>query len=125
MQERSCLRAIALSSFRKLEEINVFLGITSKRPDGYHDLVSLFDFLKKLFTQATGFGDPIHPKSFEASKCRGESRFPAQVRTRVQKAVFQPILHHYDGPCSSGCQRTWLLDLFEEARTGYGEDEPI
>ncbi|EFJ18391.1 hypothetical protein SELMODRAFT_420282 [Selaginella moellendorffii] len=49
-RRRSCLRAMESSGSKKLE-INAFLGITSKRPDGYHDLASVFHFLKKLFTQ--------------------------------------------------------------------------
>ncbi|EFJ24245.1 hypothetical protein SELMODRAFT_26766, partial [Selaginella moellendorffii] len=77
--------------------------------------------------EATSFGGSnIDATAWEDKKCRGESRFPAQVRTRVRKAckaleedAFRPILHHYDGPKFrlqlSVPETLKLLDLFEEA----------
>ncbi|KAE8021328.1 hypothetical protein FH972_007229 [Carpinus fangiana] len=50
-------------------------------------------------------GSNIDPTAWEDKKCKGESRFPAQVRIRVRKLckaleedAFRPVLHHYDGP---------------------------
>uniref|UniRef100_A0A804NZY5 DCD domain-containing protein n=1 Tax=Zea mays TaxID=4577 RepID=A0A804NZY5_MAIZE len=42
----------------------------------------------------------IDPTAWEDKKCKGESRFPAQVRIRVRKLCkpLCPVLHHYDGP---------------------------
>ncbi|KAH9726048.1 VPS9 domain-containing protein [Citrus sinensis] len=56
--------------------------------------------------QAVSFGGSnIDPTAWEDKKCRGESRFPAQVRIRIKKIckpleedAFRPILYHYDGP---------------------------
>ncbi|ERN19637.1 B2 protein [Amborella trichopoda] len=56
--------------------------------------------------EATSFGGSnIDPTAWEDKKCKGESRFPAQVRIRVRKLckaldedAFRPVLHHYDGP---------------------------
>ncbi|KVH92815.1 Development/cell death domain-containing protein [Cynara cardunculus var. scolymus] len=55
---------------------------------------------------ATTFGGSnIDPTAWEDKKCKGESRFPAQVRIRIRKVckaleedAFRPVLHHYDGP---------------------------
>jgi len=76
--------------------------------------------------QAISFGGSnIDPTAWEDKKCKGESRFPAQVRIRVKKVckpleedAFRPILHHYDGPKFrlqlSVPETLALLDLFEE-----------
>jgi hypothetical protein len=56
--------------------------------------------------QAASFGGSnIDPTAWEDKKCKGESRFPAQVRIRIRKLckaleedAFRPVLHHYDGP---------------------------
>eukprot|EP00271_Cylindrocystis_brebissonii_P006777 TRINITY_DN19580_c0_g1_i1.p1 TRINITY_DN19580_c0_g1~~TRINITY_DN19580_c0_g1_i1.p1 ORF type:complete len:350 (+),score=41.17 TRINITY_DN19580_c0_g1_i1:324-1373(+) len=77
--------------------------------------------------EATSFGGSnIDPTAWEDKKSPGESRFPAQVRTRVRKRFrapldeshFRPILHHYDGPKFrlqlSIPETLQLLDLFEE-----------
>ncbi|KAG2710063.1 hypothetical protein I3843_04G007600 [Carya illinoinensis] len=76
--------------------------------------------------QAVSFGGSnIDPTAWEDKKCKGESRFPAQVRIRIKKKckpleedAFRPILHHYDGP-KFRLQLTvpealGLLDLFTE-----------
>lgn len=76
--------------------------------------------------QAVSFGGSnIDPTAWEDKKCRGESRFPAQVRIRVKKMCkpleedsFRPILFHYDGPKFrlqlSVPEALALLDLFKE-----------
>ncbi|KAF3440950.1 hypothetical protein FNV43_RR19236 [Rhamnella rubrinervis] len=76
--------------------------------------------------QAVSFGGSnIDPTAWEDRKCRGESRFPAQVRIRIKKNckpleedAFRPILHHYDGPKFrlqlSVPEALALLDLFKE-----------
>ncbi|OVA11022.1 Development/cell death domain [Macleaya cordata] len=76
--------------------------------------------------QAVSFGGSnIDPTAWEDKKCRGESRFPAQVRIRVKKKCkpleedsFRPILFHYDGPKFrlqlSVPEALALLDLFTE-----------
>ncbi|XP_034674616.1 B2 protein-like [Vitis riparia] len=76
--------------------------------------------------QAMSFGGSnIDPTAWEDKKCRGESRFPAQVRIRTKKKckpldedAFRPILYHYDGPKFrlqlSVPEALALLDLFEE-----------
>ncbi|MQM02524.1 hypothetical protein Taro_035299 [Colocasia esculenta] len=59
-----------------------------------------------MICQAASFGGTnIDPTAWEDKKCKGESRFPAQVRIRVRKIckaleedAFRPVLHHYDGP---------------------------
>ncbi|XP_038997966.1 B2 protein-like [Hibiscus syriacus] len=50
-------------------------------------------------------GSNIDPTAWEDKKCKGESRFPSQVRIRIRKLckaleedAFRPVLHHYDGP---------------------------
>lgn len=50
-------------------------------------------------------GINIDSSAWEDKKCKGESRFPAQVRIRIRKVckaleedAFRPVLHHYDGP---------------------------
>ncbi|CAN1273456.1 B2 protein [Linum perenne] len=56
--------------------------------------------------EATSFGGSnIDATAWEDKKCKGESRFPAQVKIRVRKVckpleedAFRPVLHHYDGP---------------------------
>lgn len=74
--------------------------------------------------EATSFGGSnIDPTAWEDKKCRGESRFPAQVRVRVRKMYkpleedsFRPVLYHYDGPKFrlqlSVPETLELLDLF-------------
>ncbi|XP_059451938.1 B2 protein-like [Corylus avellana] len=76
--------------------------------------------------QAVSFGGSnIDPTAWEDKKCKGESRFPAQVRIRIKKKckpleedAFRPILHHYDGPKFrlqlSVPEALALLDLFKE-----------
>ncbi|KAK9941521.1 hypothetical protein M0R45_007226 [Rubus argutus] len=76
--------------------------------------------------QAVSFGGSnIDPTAWEDKKCKGESRFPAQVRIRVKERckplkedAFRPILHHYDGPKFrlqlSVPEVLALLDLFKE-----------
>ncbi|XP_043719114.1 B2 protein-like isoform X2 [Telopea speciosissima] len=76
--------------------------------------------------QAMSFGGSnIDPTAWEDKKCRGESRFPAQVRIRIKRRckpleedAFRPILHHYDGPKFrlqlSVPEALALLDLFKE-----------
>lgn len=78
-------------------------------------------------TQAASFGGSnIDPTAWEDKKCKGESRFPAQVRIRVRKLCkaleedeFRPVLHHYDGPKFrlelSIPETLDLLDLCEQA----------
>nr|PNR38291.1 hypothetical protein PHYPA_021402 [Physcomitrium patens] len=81
------------------------------------------DLKRQLF--ASFGGSNIDPTAWEDKKCRGESRFPAQVRTRIRKQCkpleedsFRPVLHHYDGPKFrlqlSVPEAVELLDLFEE-----------
>ena len=77
--------------------------------------------------EATSFGGSnIDPTAWEDKKCKGESRFPAQVRIRVRKICkaleedsFRPVLHHYDGPKFrlelSVPETLDLLDLCEQA----------
>ncbi|KAI4375388.1 hypothetical protein MLD38_013266 [Melastoma candidum] len=77
--------------------------------------------------EATSFGGSnIDPTAWEDKKCKGESRFPAQVRIRVRKLckaldedAFRPVLHHYDGPKFrlelSIPETLDLLDLCEQA----------
>nr|PNR27644.1 hypothetical protein PHYPA_029796 [Physcomitrium patens] len=81
--------------------------------------------LHGIFEAASFGGSNIDPTAWEDKKCRGESRFPAQVRTRIRKQCkpleedsFRPVLHHYDGPKFrlqlSVPEAVELLDLFEE-----------
>ncbi|GMI98148.1 Asparagine-rich protein 2 [Hibiscus trionum] len=77
--------------------------------------------------EATTFGSSnIDPTAWEDKKCKGESRFPAQVRIRIRKLckaleedAFRPVLHHYDGPKFrlelSVPETLDLLDLCEQA----------
>ncbi|KAK1359372.1 DCD domain-containing protein [Heracleum sosnowskyi] len=77
--------------------------------------------------EASGFGSSnIDATAWEDKKCKGESRFPAQVRIRVRKIckaleedAFRPVLHHYDGPKFrlelSVPETLDLLDLCEQA----------
>ncbi|TQD90073.1 hypothetical protein C1H46_024388 [Malus baccata] len=71
-------------------------------------------------------GSNIDPTAWEDKKCKGESRFPAQVRIHVRKICkaleedsFRPVLHHYDGPKFrlelSVPETLNLLDLCEQA----------
>lgn len=76
--------------------------------------------------EATSFGGSnIDPTAWEDKKCKGESRFPAQVRIRIRKIckaleedAFRPVLHHYDGPKFrlelSIAETLSLLDLCEK-----------
>ncbi|KAF5958652.1 hypothetical protein HYC85_005877 [Camellia sinensis] len=61
--------------------------------------------LHGIFEAVSFGGSNIDPTAWEDKKCRGESRFPAQVRIRIRKLckaleedAFRPVLHHYDGP---------------------------
>ncbi|KAI9201082.1 hypothetical protein LWI28_017729 [Acer negundo] len=81
--------------------------------------------------QAVSFGrSNIDPTAWEDKKCKGESRFPAQVRVGIKKKckpleedAFRPVLYHYDGPKFrlqlSVPEAIALLDLFKE------EDRPL
>ncbi|XP_009597100.1 B2 protein-like [Nicotiana tabacum] len=82
--------------------------------------------LHGIFEAASFGGSNIDPTAWEDKKCKGESRFPAQVRTRVRKIckpleedAFRPVLHHYDGPKFrlelSIPETLDLLDLCEKA----------
>ncbi|CAJ2647568.1 unnamed protein product [Trifolium pratense] len=84
------------------------------------------DSLHGIFEAATFGGSNIDPTAWEDKKCKGESRFPAQVRIRVRKICkaleedsFRPVLHHYDGPkfCLelSVPETLDLMDLCEQA----------
>ncbi|KAL0395787.1 UNVERIFIED_CONTAM: B2 protein [Sesamum calycinum] len=64
-----------------------------------HQLHGIFEVCSNFW------GTNIDPTAWEDKKCKGESRFPAQVRIRVRKIckpleedAFRPVLHHYDGP---------------------------
>lgn len=82
--------------------------------------------LHGIFEAASFGGSNIDPTAWEDKKCKGESRFPAQVRTCVRKIckpleedAFRPVLHHYDGPKFrlelSIPETLDLLDLCEKA----------
>ncbi|GKV26165.1 hypothetical protein SLEP1_g35513 [Rubroshorea leprosula] len=82
--------------------------------------------LHGIFEAACFGGSNIDPTAWEDKKCKGESRFPAQVRIRVRKLckpleedAFRPVLHHYDGPKFrlelSVPETLDLLDLCEQA----------
>ncbi|GER46797.1 DCD (Development and Cell Death) domain protein [Striga asiatica] len=82
--------------------------------------------LHGIFEATTFGGSNIDPTAWEDKKCKGESRFPAQVRIRVRKLckaleedAFRPVLHHYDGPKFrlelSIPETLDLLDLCEQA----------
>ncbi|KAH6766604.1 Peptidase family M48 family protein [Perilla frutescens var. hirtella] len=82
--------------------------------------------LHGIFEATTFGGSNIDPTAWEDKKCKGESRFPAQVRIRVRKVckpleedAFRPVLHHYDGPKFrlelSVTETLDLLDLCEQA----------
>ncbi|PIN02016.1 hypothetical protein CDL12_25480 [Handroanthus impetiginosus] len=82
--------------------------------------------LHGIFEAATFGGSNIDPTAWEDKKCKGESRFPAQVRIRIRKLcnpleedAFRPVLHHYDGPKFrlelSIPETLDLLDLCEQA----------
>ncbi|KAL1539869.1 B2 protein-like [Salvia divinorum] len=82
--------------------------------------------LHGVFEATTFGGSNIDPTAWEDKKCRGESRFPAQVRVRARKLcnpldedAFRPVLHHYDGPKFrlelSIAETLDLLDLCEQA----------
>ncbi|WOL04920.1 B2 protein [Canna indica] len=81
--------------------------------------------LHGIFEAASFGGSNIDPTAWEDKKCKGESRFPAQVRIRVRKLckpleedAFRPVLHHYDGPKFrlelSIMETLQLLDLCEK-----------
>lgn len=81
--------------------------------------------LHGIFEAASFGGSNIDPTAWEDKKCKGESRFPAQVRSRVRKICkpleedsFRPVLHHYDGPKFrlqlSVPETLDLLDLFND-----------
>ncbi|CAM8894253.1 unnamed protein product [Rhodiola kirilowii] len=82
--------------------------------------------LHGIFEAASFGGSNIDPTAWEDKKCKGESRFPAQVRIRIRKTCkaleeddFRPVLHHYDGPKFrlelSVPETLDLLDLCEKA----------
>ncbi|EEF50903.1 B2 protein [Ricinus communis] len=82
--------------------------------------------LHGIFEASSFGGSNIDPTAWEDKKCKGESRFPAQVRIRVRKLckaleedAFRPVLHHYDGPKFrlelSIPETLDLLDLCEQA----------
>ncbi|KAL1553294.1 B2 protein-like [Salvia divinorum] len=82
--------------------------------------------LHGIFEAASFGGSNIDPTAWEDKKCKGESRFPAQVRTRIRKLckpleedAFRPVLHHYDGPKFrlelSIPETLDLMDLCEQA----------
>ncbi|KAE8734528.1 B2 protein [Hibiscus syriacus] len=82
--------------------------------------------LHGIFEATTFGGSNIDPTAWEDKKCKGESRFPAQVRIRIRKLcnaleedAFRPVLHHYDGPKFrlelSVPETLDLLDLCEQA----------
>lgn len=82
--------------------------------------------LHGIFEAASFGGSNIDPTAWEDKKCKGESRFPAQVRIRIRKVckaldedAFRPVLHHYDGPKFrlelSVPETLDLLDLCEQA----------
>ena len=82
--------------------------------------------LHGIFEAASFGGSNIDPTAWEDKKCKGESRFPAQVRIRIRKLCkaleedsFRPVLHHYDGPKFrlelSVPETLELLDLCEQA----------
>uniref|UniRef100_A0A1D1YGU3 B2 protein n=1 Tax=Anthurium amnicola TaxID=1678845 RepID=A0A1D1YGU3_9ARAE len=81
--------------------------------------------LHGIFEAASFGGTNIDPTAWEDKKCKGESRFPAQVRIRVrnlckalEEDAFRPVLHHYDGPKFrlelSVPETLALLDLCEQ-----------
>eukprot|EP00250_Pteridium_aquilinum_P034394 c7525_g1_i1 orf=312-1160(+) len=81
--------------------------------------------LHGIFEAASFGGSNIDPTAWEDKKCKGESRFPAQVRSRVRRICkpleedsFRPVLHHYDGPKFrlqlSVPETLDLLDLFND-----------
>ncbi|XP_011012345.1 PREDICTED: B2 protein-like [Populus euphratica] len=82
--------------------------------------------LHGIFEAASFGGSNIDPTAWEDKKCKGESRFPAQVRIRIRKLckaleedAFRPVLHHYDGPKFrlelSVPETLDLLDLCDQA----------
>ncbi|KAJ7970665.1 B2 protein [Quillaja saponaria] len=82
--------------------------------------------LHGIFEAVSFGGSNIDPTAWEDKKCKGESRFPAQVRIRIRKVckaleedAFRPVLHHYDGPKFrlelSIPETLDLLDLCEQA----------
>ncbi|KAJ9152730.1 hypothetical protein P3X46_026262 [Hevea brasiliensis] len=82
--------------------------------------------LHGIFEAASFGGSNIDPTAWEDKKCKGESRFPAQVRICVRKLckaleedAFRPVLHYYDGPKFrlelSVPETLDLLDLCEQA----------
>ncbi|CAI9777259.1 unnamed protein product [Fraxinus pennsylvanica] len=82
--------------------------------------------LHGVFEAVSFGGSNIDPTAWEDKKCKGESRFPAQVKSRVRKLckpleedAFRPVLHHYDGPKFrlelSVPETLDLLDLCEQA----------
>ncbi|XP_066366143.1 B2 protein-like [Miscanthus floridulus] len=81
--------------------------------------------LHGVFEAASFGGSNIDPTAWEDKKCKGESRFPAQVRIRIRELCkpleedsFRPVLHHYDGPKFrlelSIAETLSLLDLCEK-----------
>ncbi|XP_019153521.1 PREDICTED: B2 protein [Ipomoea nil] len=90
--------------------------------------------LHGIFEAASFGGSNIDPTAWEDKKCRGESRFPAQVRIHIRKLckpleedAFRPVLHHYDGPKFrlelSVPETLDLLDLCEQAGVNSGVAE--
>ncbi|TQD78478.1 hypothetical protein C1H46_035968 [Malus baccata] len=93
----------------------------------WHSLHDAFAIFTEMLVHAASFGGSnIDPTAWEDKKCKGESRFPAQVRICVRKIckaleedAFRPVLHHYDGPKFrlelSVPETLELLDLCEQA----------
>nr|GLL16446.1 B2 protein [Ipomoea trifida]GMC46273.1 B2 protein [Ipomoea batatas]GMC48662.1 B2 protein [Ipomoea batatas]GMC50849.1 B2 protein [Ipomoea batatas]GME06818.1 B2 protein [Ipomoea batatas] len=90
--------------------------------------------LHGIFEAASFGGSNIDPTAWEDKKCKGESRFPAQVRIHIRKLckpleedAFRPVLHHYDGPKFrlelSVPETLDLLDLCEQAGVNSGVAE--
>lgn len=82
--------------------------------------------LHGIFEASSFGGSNIDPTAWEDKKCKGESRFPAQVSIRIRRLckaleedAFRPVLHHYDGPKFrlelSVSETLELLDLCEQA----------
>ncbi|CAH9115738.1 unnamed protein product [Cuscuta europaea] len=87
--------------------------------------------LHGIFEAASFGGSNIDPTAWEDKKCKGESRFPAQVRIHIRKLcnpleedAFRPVLHHYDGPKFrlelSVPETLDVLDLCEQAGVNNG-----
>ncbi|PKU86714.1 B2 protein [Dendrobium catenatum] len=99
---------------RQLLGLLIFVGLPPRYRDSVRAITPglplfLYNYtthqLHGIFDAASFGGSNIDPTAWEDKKCKGESRFPAQVRIRVRKLckpleedAFRPVLHHYDGP---------------------------